>query len=142
MNSLRIENFAFPEQPTKLSGQFATRELERGKSCNDYNISIGFHCTLISANRFSYASSDPVALDGVPQPLACHNPHFASTALNRVDIHGQVFVRFSRPGSKNAFELVLLNQPSASWKTKLFHLRTAGASRSHSNGPVLFAVCC
>jgi len=142
MNSLRIKNFAFPKQPKKLSGQFATWELERGKSYNDYNISIRFDCALISANRFSYASSDPVALDGVPKPLACHNPHFASTAPNRVYIHGHVFVRFSCPGSKNAFEFVLLSQPSVSWKTKLFHLRTAGVSRSHSNGRGPFAFYC
>ena len=92
MNSLRIKNFAFSEQPQELSGHFATRELERGMSYNDYEISIRFDSALIRANRFSYASSDSVALDGLPKPLACHNPHFASTALNRVRIHGQVFV--------------------------------------------------
>jgi hypothetical protein len=109
MNSLRIKNFAFPKQLQELPGHFATRELERGKSYNDYEISIRFDSALISANRFSYDSSDSVALDGFPKPLACHNPHSASTALNRVRIHGQEFVCFPCTGSKNAFEFVLLS---------------------------------
>jgi len=77
-------------------------------SYNDYEISIRSDSALIRANRFSYASSDSVALDDLPKPLACHNPHFASTAPNRVRVHGQVFVRFPCPGSKNASEFVLL----------------------------------
>jgi hypothetical protein len=109
MNSLRIKNVAFPKQPQKLFGQFAARKLERRKSYNNYEISIRFDSGLIRANRFSYASSDSVALYGVSKPLACHNPHFATTAANRVYIHGQVFVRFPCPGSKNAFEFMLLS---------------------------------
>lgn len=58
----------------------------------DYEISIRFDSVLIGANCLSYAPSDSVALDGFPKPLACHNPHSASTAPNRVNIHGQVFV--------------------------------------------------
>ncbi len=107
MNSLRIKCFALPEQLQKLSGQFATREFERGRSCNDYEISIRFDSALIRSDRFPYASFDSVALDGIPKPLACHNPHLAPTASNRACVNGQIPVRLSCPGSVYASEFVL-----------------------------------
>lgn len=93
----------------KLFGQFAVRKVERRTFYNDCQVRLVVYAVLIRSNGLSKDSSDSIALDGLPQPFAGHDPYLAPPALYPTRVNGQVFVGRSEPGSVKSPEFVLFS---------------------------------